>query len=1033
MNMVDGLSDSAAAPGPSRTAAVLPPLPPHLQSLLDNTTDSVTAHHAAVHAAVDEAITGVKQSLDQLNVSVHMPVRSVIGGLDASIRQAYEPVARAVDKSIDTTLRSVSNSLADLSGVGIDAPFTPSQARVMVDDPTGDMVVQALGGGPGAGGGGGGGLPAGCPGAIPLDSHGQPMTTASYLAGDCHYELPDGTWINPDCLPAFPMACQPQANIPRPGESYIRPPYCPPAPTAPPEGEPQLKAPTDPLVTPPPPVAPPCCPDCPPGVPCSPPVDPGPGPYIPYTPPPIPVGTSSCVSWHDLPDTDTYVNRLDVQTTGICTVKAWEEVCRDIGLEPESFTSGDHDVQRFVCSLKRPTTPAPTPAPVPLPACGDPCNLAPMTVLPQSAWASPSPFWSSPTVCADARLSIAQTPQVGPDTPLTDIRPDWWLASPVGAMWATGTLAIDTISDALGIGEKKSLREHIGHSVGESSTGIAMARRLIADAAGPSIPDPGAAGRIGAKLSVANSAERLSGFPLGYLFQHQTYLYQYANPQYIPDQTALDHAYLCNSISVDQWGCLTRAQGNQPESFKWALDSAQLKPQLAEDIALYLRGHMTLPTLRARARELGMLNPGYLDEYLELAKAIPSPGALVTYMVRDVFDPGAVSRLQLDDEFNLKFYGPGGKDAPGPAAKWAAAQGVSEDVFKYEWYAHWKIPSDTALYDMHARLRPDRAEVVYWDEYQDKYGAVMVQEHLGARPVVFTDDDLRYTLKINDLAPSLVDGMIARSYHPINRSDAIQAFLNGAFTEAELYESFRDNNYDEPTARRMVDIQKVALGKRVTAQTGVWTVRMTIQQYERGTIDGVTCDRLLTPLLPDAAQRARAILDADEHVKAQTKEQQIKRFRRALITGAEATPTVRQSLVDIGVSLSRSIDLITQWEAERDGRYKEASAAQILKWITYQVVSVEQGKERLSRLGYIPQDIDRMAALATVQGNDRVGSQYDASVGRKEKTYKSVKERQKATDAALTLRQKQLESQARALAEEAELIRAEFIDRNGPK
>lgn len=1007
----DEFSNTSATPGPSPVAAAPTPLPPHYQQLYNDTADSILADHAAVTGAIGERISSASDDIRAALAIASMPVHSLIGTIAADIRAVSVPAQGAVQRAADTILREVNSARATMSGAGIMVPWTVAESANDLADPTGTAILDRLpqvetttGPTPQI-------PPPPCPGTRWVNHLAQPVSLVEWMAGERYLVDEEGYAVDS-------ATCQRAVGG-----------YVPAVPDAPLPPAPETLPPQPPPPPPPPPAAPPeapCCDGCAGGTPCA-----------PTVPAPVAICRPEDVIQTPLADTDTHTNRVQVSVYGLCAVPDPSQVCKSLGLEIEDYLA--HGAT-FVCSrpgapMSPPLAPPPPPdAPAAPPAtCAVTCPIAPPVPVPRVGWADAPQIWSAPGVCAWAAKAVGTVPTQPEYVDKRAYDRQSGFGPALSSMWHSMGEIADYFSSGCDQKVIDEIRKEHGKNLANHTGGSSAAARLIQAAAGPGIVNPDAAIQIGSHLAAVGLAEKLSFFPLSYVFQSDTYLYQYSNPQYIPGQSDLDRAYLANAISSEQWGCLTRAHGNQPDSHKWAFDASQMRPLLREDIALYQREKLTRESLEGRARELGMLNPGYLDEFLELAKFVPTPGDLVTFMTRDVFDIDTVKKLKLDDEFELKFYGKGGAAAPGPAAAWAKAQGVAVDVFKYSWYAHWKIPSDTALYDMHARLRPDRPDVIAWDSLAGRDGEEVAIVALGARPPVFTDADLKDTLKINDLAPSLVEPMIARSYHPINRTDAIAAYMNGGFNELELYHAFRDNNYNDQTAKRMVELQKLALGKRIASQTGLWTIRKTIKAYQDGTIDGLTCDRLLTPLMPVPEDRVKAIRDADDEVRSSGIATVIKRYRRGLMTGLVTEGECRSALLDAGVTTQRTGDLISGWVHERDGRYKEPAATQILKWVTYQVVTVKVASERLDRLGYAQEDVARMIDLAILQGRDRVASTYDATTNRREKTYKSAKERIKATDSNLTARQLALELRARQVADELELIRAELIDRDGPK
>jgi hypothetical protein len=100
-----------------------------------------------------------------------------------------------------------------------------------------------------------------------------------------------------------------------------------------------------------------------------------------------------------------------------------------------------------------------------------------------------------------------------------------------------------------------------------------------------------------------------------------------------------------------------------------------------------------------------MRGNGVIDEQEQLwmykaSEAMPSVSDIVRFMVRDADDNAVAAKYGTDDALTTK-YGL-------QLQNWAKGQGITDEVMKYYWRSHWEIPSNTALFEMLHRLRPDR-------------------------------------------------------------------------------------------------------------------------------------------------------------------------------------------------------------------------------------------------------------------------------------------------------------------------------------
>jgi hypothetical protein len=536
------------------------------------------------------------------------------------------------------------------------------------------------------------------------------------------------------------------------------------------------------------------------------------------------------------------------------------------------------------------------------------------------------------------------------------------------------------------------------------------------------IPDKAAAWGLGGKLSQAARAQSKLSVPALYLAQNDTYLFQAANPQYIPDPAALNRAYLANAISLTQWECLTRSHGFHTEPAYWNIAAESNRPIVSDLVSLYLRGSLTLDQLRQRCREMGVLNTGHVSEWLRLREYVPGPSDLVRFMVRDAADPAVVEEGNLSKDFETKFYGPGGRDNPGPMAKWALAQGMDESQFRFYWHSHWEYPSNTALYEMVHRLRPDRPEVSDYRRRLQEWEDAGKPGEPPAKPLIVAIPDARRVLEINDMAPRWVDPLLAISYHPITRTDAIDAYMSGAYSADDLYHAMRDNGYDDENARRLVRIQSAKLNRRLSNATGVLTARKVISAYKEGVIDRMTADARLSLTIVDQGQRTQLLSSADEEVAFQGRRSRLNYWRRGYFTGNLSADQVAAEMEAAGMAQSRTGDLIAQWEFERKGRFREPAVRLILKWSQLGIITPADAYTRVRNLGYSDIDAQRIVYTGIV---DRVTYVR----GEMKKAEKELKDRFNAKAKLSKETQEELEKRLEQIEEIRKKIEAELKDR----
>jgi len=500
----------------------------------------------------------------------------------------------------------------------------------------------------------------------------------------------------------------------------------------------------------------------------------------------------------------------------------------------------------------------------------------------------------------------------------------------------------------------------------------------------------------------------VTGFPLSYLMTSIDYLYHFANPQYIPSQSGLDSLYMTNRISDRQWECYTKAHGNIPTLHRELRDSSTVRPINSELIQLYRRGSITsADQLWRRMRENGVTNPDHAQELYSLSEWMPQPPDLLRFMVRDVWDQKTVDRLGLDDEFPVKW--------TADASRLGKAVGLTDDVAKLEWRAHWRVPSDTALYTMVHRLRENRPETAAWFASSLEIGEKATIDKLGPEPPVFTVKDLAATLQINDNLPKMIPALTAISYRPITNTDAARMFEIGYFDGDQLVEAFQDNGYTRKDARTLTEFYRQQKAKRLNQVGGVWTPRKVVKQYKLGTLDRDTAEKLLFDAVPRPEDRIQLLDGAELELGAETLAKQIGSYKRRFLLGEFNEGELFDVLAELGQQPFQITKMLEQWTAERESRAKEPRVSMLCQWRDAGMISVEQHFERLKRIGYSDDDATRISQLCEV-GNTL----------RRQKAAVAAAEKQRREAERLLRRQKEdLEGKIRALKEQLALVTSE--------
>jgi len=295
-------------------------------------------------------------------------------------------------------------------------------------------------------------------------------------------------------------------------------------------------------------------------------------------------------------------------------------------------------------------------------------------------------------------------------------------------------------------------------------------------------------------------------------------------------------------------------------------------------------------------------------------------------MVRDADDNTVAERYGTDAQLKEKY---------GPQLKsWAKGQGITDDVMKYYWRSHWEIPSNTALFEMLHRLRPNRTG-------EGLTGGITVNS-----------TDIKDALVVNDVLPFWAERLMEISYKPLTRTDAQRAYFIDALSENELKDSYLDLGYNEGNADRLVRFTNQLKAKRKQTTGGTEKVPAVIKYYKNWLIGATEATQRLrnSGLSETAAKEALQIANVqrknDSQIKciAGVKSQ----YKRYIIDDIEA----RRDLTDLGVALENVGPLVNNWKCERASKPKELSATQVCQAYQNNLINDVEYRRRMGAIGY---------------------------------------------------------------------------------
>ena len=318
-------------------------------------------------------------------------------------------------------------------------------------------------------------------------------------------------------------------------------------------------------------------------------------------------------------------------------------------------------------------------------------------------------------------------------------------------------------------------------------------------------------------------------------------------------------------------------------------------------LELWRRGKVTEEQVDQALRESRLKNQ-YIAALKELRFVVAPPSDLIRFLVRDAFDKNVAEDLQTDTDFDKKF----------DAAAFFEV-GLSEEIARRYWRAHWQLPSPTQLFEMHHRTS---------DEATYKSEPVQLPSGRTVHRLI-SQEFLRDTLKINDLLPPFLDKYRAISFDPLTRVDARRMFASGILDVDGLFRTYLDEGYNDVDARRLTDWQvkvKEAAEAADRAKHYAPVITQIRDYYREGLVNNAEATAQLTELeVP--ADIIELWLRAEDLVRTRRRSSAVRDGLHRLYVGGFITEEeARSRLATDGYTAEQLVYLFEDWHVDLEFR-----------------------------------------------------------------------------------------------------------------
>jgi len=331
------------------------------------------------------------------------------------------------------------------------------------------------------------------------------------------------------------------------------------------------------------------------------------------------------------------------------------------------------------------------------------------------------------------------------------------------------------------------------------------------------------------------------------------------------------------------------------------------------------------------AREI-LQNLGFEDSDIEtmlkLALYVPSAQDIITFAVREVYNPAVVERFGQLEGFDEMW-----KTAEEDAT---AARLPKETLAKF-WAAHWVLPSVNQAYEM---------------------------LHRG----FITPEDLDKLLVAADVMPFWRQKLKDISYATLTRVDIRRMHKLGVLNEKEVLKAYQDIGYNAENAKLLTDYTIKYNGDPETAEeTQTDRTRNQFKDLTKAEIVTAYSDRLITALEANQqlyelgyseAETSYIIGIADYKNAVADVKDALKNLKDGFLSGVYTEGDITAMLGKLALPAAYTDMTLSKWILEKAVKVQTPTKAEILAWFKDGTLTQDETAAELSNLGYPPKYIE---------------------------------------------------------------------------
>lgn len=360
-----------------------------------------------------------------------------------------------------------------------------------------------------------------------------------------------------------------------------------------------------------------------------------------------------------------------------------------------------------------------------------------------------------------------------------------------------------------------------------------------------------------------------------------------------------------------------KGQGWRDNQIVAARLAAERRLGVSEILMATHRGEFDTAQATERMKALG-IPFAEISVLLRLSDQIPGPSDLVRFALREAWRDDVAQKYGYDQGRVREF------------DDWLEKQGYGAEWAQAYWRSHWVVPSVGQGFEMMHRD-------------------------------IISESELVELLKVNDIAPGWIPGLMAMARPVPGRIDRRWAYQEGEITESQLYDLYKQDGYDDFWA----GVLSATVVKRSVSEAKGLTRSAIVAAYTKRRITSNEAVGLLEDIGIPSAVAQFYLGQADDDREDDLLDRRISVVARQYRASDLDENATRDALGQLGVGSAEIAVYLEEWGIARVTKVKRPTRSNLDKFFLGGIITIEAYRDQMARLGYSDLYVDwYLAALA---------------------------------------------------------------------